>query len=149
VEAGEVAAAVQRIAAQIVGTRPVEVQVSAEPALPALYVDRLQVELALRNLLANAVDATEQQRGGERRVGVHLARHGEDRMSVLVRDTGPGVGRDMLERVFEPFVSGKPTGMGLGLAISRAIAEAHGGALAARAAGHGEFELLLPCLQSA
>jgi two-component system, LuxR family, sensor kinase FixL len=55
----------------------------------------------------------------------------------------------MLERVFEPFVSGKPTGMGLGLAISRAIAEAHGGELRARASSHGEFHLVLPCLQSA
>ncbi|MGQ0544741.1 MAG: ATP-binding protein [Betaproteobacteria bacterium] len=146
VEADEVAAAVQRIAAQIVGARPVEVEVSAEAALPALYVDRLQMELVIRNLVANAVEAVEAQREGERRIGVRLARHGEDRMSLIIRDSGPGLGRDMLERVFEPFASGKPTGMGLGLAISRAIAEAHGGALVARAAKHGEFELVLPCL---
>jgi nitrogen-specific signal transduction histidine kinase len=48
------------------------------------------------------------------------------------------------EHVFEPFVSGKPSGMGLGLAVSRAIAEAHGGALIARAGRRGEFHLILP-----
>jgi signal transduction histidine kinase len=53
------------------------------------------------------------------------------------------------ERVFEPFVSGKPSGMGLGLAVSRAIAEAHGGSLAAAANGHGEFHLVLPCTPAA
>jgi signal transduction histidine kinase len=149
VAAEEVVEAVRRIAAQAAGARPVAIEVSAEPGLPALYVDRLQVELVIRNLAANAVEALESRPGGERRLPVHLARHGEDRLSLVFRDSGPGVGRDMLERVFEPFVSGKPSGMGLGLAISRAIAEAHGGALHARAASHGEFELLLPCLQSA
>ncbi len=51
--------------------------------------------------------------------------------------------------LFEPFVSGKPTGMGLGLAVSRAIAEAHGGSLEAATVAHGEFHLILPCVQSA
>jgi signal transduction histidine kinase len=63
-------------------------------------------------------------------------------------DSGPGLSVEMRERVFDPFVSGKPTGMGLGLAISRAIAEAHGGSLEARAAAHGEFHLVLPCTQN-
>jgi two-component system sensor kinase FixL len=148
VAADEVAAAVQGIAAQIIGARPVAVEVSAEPELPDLFVDRLQLELVIRNLVANAVEAVQGQRSGERRIAVQLARHGEQRMSLIVRDSGPGLGRDMIERVFEPFVSGKPTGMGMGLAISRAIAEAHGGALVARAAKHGEFELLLPCLNA-
>jgi signal transduction histidine kinase len=148
VAADEVAAAVQGIAAQIIGARPFAVEVSAEPELPDLFVDRLQVELVIRNLVANAVEAVEGQCSGERRIAVQLTRHGEQRMSLIVRDSGPGLGRDMVERVFEPFVSGKSTGMGLGLAISRAIAEAHGGALVARAAKHGEFELLLPCLNA-
>jgi len=60
-----------------------------------------------------------------------------------VADNGPGVAPERRESVFEPLVSGKPTGMGLGLAVSRAIAEAHGGSLEAHA---GEFHLVLPCL---
>jgi len=61
-----------------------------------------------------------------------------------VTDRGPGIAAGETERIFEPFVSGKPSGMGLGLAVSRAIAEAHGGRLEARAGAHGEFHLVLP-----
>jgi nitrogen-specific signal transduction histidine kinase len=65
-----------------------------------------------------------------------------------VADNGPGVPQTARARLFEPFVSGKSTGMGLGLAVSRAIAEAHGGALEAPPAGHGEFHLVLPCVHA-
>jgi two-component system, LuxR family, sensor kinase FixL len=66
----------------------------------------------------------------------------------VVSDDGPGVSAASRAGLFEPFVSGKPTGMGLGLAVSRAIAEAHGGSLQAPLAAHGEFHLVLPCVQS-
>ena len=70
---------------------------------------------------------------------------GEDQVRVVVLDSGPGIPSAVREGLFEPFVSGKPTGMGLGLAVSRAIAEAHGGSLEAPASAHGEFHLVLPC----
>jgi signal transduction histidine kinase len=141
--------AVRRIAQQIIGARPVAFEVVSDPDLPALYVDRMQIELVIRNLLANAAEALDKNSGEEKRIRVRLQRADAERLSLVIADTGPGLKADMLERVFEPFVSGKPTGMGLGLAISRAIAEAHGGALEARTAAHGEFQLLLPCTQSA
>jgi signal transduction histidine kinase len=148
-EAAELEGAVRRIAQQAIGTRAVALEVAREPELPPLYVDRLQIELVIRNLLANAVEAIDQQPGTEKRIRVRLRQHGPEHLSLVIEDSGPGLKADMLERVFEPFVSGKPTGMGLGLAISRAIAEAHGGALEARSAAHGEFHLVLPCSQSA
>jgi two-component system, LuxR family, sensor kinase FixL len=147
--ADEIMSAVRRIAQQIIGARPVALEVLSEPDLPPLYVDRMQIELVIRNLIANAVEALEKQNVAERRVRVRLQREGEGHLGVVFVDSGPGVAADMRERVFEPFVSGKPSGMGLGLAISRAIAEAHGGALEARPATHGEFHLVLPCMQSA
>jgi two-component system, LuxR family, sensor kinase FixL len=134
-------ATLRQIARQVGGVRMVEVQLSLDASLPPLYVDRLQIELVLRNLIANAAEALP----GGGRVKVSAARQGEDRMRVIVEDDGPGISADARERVFEPFVSGKPSGMGLGLAISRAIAEAHGGSLEARAGAHGEFHLVLPC----
>jgi len=137
----ELEAMLRQVARQVIGPRPVELALSLDGGLPALYVDRLQIELVLRNLLANATEAL----GGGGRIRVSAARHGEDRLRLVVEDDGPGISAEARERVFEPFVSGKPTGMGLGLAISRAIAEAHGGSLEARSGVHGEFHLVLPC----
>jgi signal transduction histidine kinase len=75
-------------------------------------------------------------------------RHDHRFVRIVVADNGPGIAAASRESLFEPFVSGKPTGMGLGLAVSRAIAEAHGGSLVAARTAHGEFHLVLPCVQS-
>jgi two-component system sensor kinase FixL len=115
--------------------------VRKEPGLPDLLVDRLQIELVLRNLIANAVEAVD---GGAGAVGLSAQRHDPQHVRIVVTDKGPGIPAASRERVFEPFVSGKPTGMGLGLAVSRAIAEAHGGSLDAMPGPHGEFHLVLP-----
>jgi signal transduction histidine kinase len=146
--AADLAAAVRRIGRQTIGTQPIALEVQVAPDLPPLFVDRMQIELVIRNLLANAVEALREHPAGEQSIRVSIDRHGADQVCLLFADSGPGLGTDMAERVFEPFVSGKPSGMGLGLAISRAIAEAHGGALEARPSRHGEFHLVLPCLQS-
>jgi two-component system, LuxR family, sensor kinase FixL len=146
--AAQLAALVRGVGEQVIGKRPVALEIVSEPDLPAVYVDRLQIELVIRNLVANAVEALSEP-AAEKRIEVRLSREGLDQLRLVFLDSGPGLGTEMLERVFEPFVSGKSTGMGLGLAISRAIAEAHGGELRARASRHGEFHLVLPCLQSA
>ena len=135
-------AAVRRIGASVIGEREVALEVRGEADLAPLYVDRLQVELVLRNLIANSFDAVQATPGGRIRVSVGS----EDARSarIVVADNGPGVPPASRESVFEPLVSGKPTGMGLGLAVSRAIAEAHGGSLEAH--DGGAFHLILPCL---
>jgi C4-dicarboxylate-specific signal transduction histidine kinase len=144
VPAGELAAAVRRIGQQVLGERGAALRVREEGGLPPLYVDRTQVEVVIRNLIANAQDAV---RAGSApaAIDVELRRQDDEHLCLVVADSGPGLSPEMRERVFEPFVSGKAQGMGLGLAISRAIAEAHGGSLRARAAAHGEFHLVLPC----
>ncbi|HWM44162.1 MAG TPA: ATP-binding protein [Burkholderiales bacterium] len=113
--------------------------VAAERDLPDVLVDRLQIELVLRNLVANAAESVD---GAE--IAVSAARHDARHLRIVVSDNGPGISPAAAKTVFEPFVSGKPSGMGIGLAVSRAIAEAHGGTLEARAASHGEFHLVLP-----
>lgn len=114
------------------------------PELPDLLVDRLQIELVLRNLVANAVEAIAAHPHAGARVTLGAEREGAQQVRIVVSDSGPGTPAESREQVFEPFVSGKPTGMGLGLAVSRAIAEAHGGSLENRSASHGEFHLVLP-----
>jgi two-component system sensor kinase FixL len=116
--------------------------VSSEPDLPEVLVDRLQIELVLRNLVSNAVEAIDGRPVGK--ITLNAQRHDADHVRIVVADNGPGIPSGSRERVFEAFVSGKPTGMGLGLAVSRAIAEAHGGTLDALPGPHGEFMLVLP-----
>jgi len=135
--------AATRIGMQLVGPRPITIATSAEPGLAALYVDRLQIEMVLRNLIANAVEAIGDKSG---RIVIEAKHRGEGQVRFVIADSGPGVPEAAGPRLFEPFRSGKPTGMGLGLAISRAIAEAHGGTLDSAGKVHGEFHLTLPCV---
>ena len=125
----------------------VQLDVAEAPAL-TLQADRLQLELVLRNLLANALDAAKAQPPGRRRITLRAARLPGGRVQLSVEDSGSGVSEALAARLFEPFVSSKASGMGLGLVLSRAIAEAHGGTLHAEVARHGIFRLTLPALES-
>jgi C4-dicarboxylate-specific signal transduction histidine kinase len=121
----------------------VSLTVELEKDVPDISVDRLQMELVMRNLVSNAADAVEVQASGAR-ITVTAMRENPKHVRIVVADTGPGVPTASADRVFEPFFSGKSTGMGLGLAVSRAIVEAHGGTLESRCGPHGEFHLVLP-----
>ena len=109
-----------------------------------LLADRLQLEVVLRNLLSNAFDAVAATDAGARQVSIRAERLPGERVSICVEDSGSGLGRQDLERAFESFHSSKSSGLGLGLVISRAIAETHGGRLWGEVADHGVFKLVLP-----
>lgn len=109
-----------------------------------LLADRLQLEVVLRNLLANAFEAVAAQPAGQRRILVRAERSGAARIGIRLEDSGPGLSSAMTSHLFEAFQSSKASGLGLGLVISRAIAKAHGGELAAEAASGGIFVLTLP-----
>jgi len=99
----------------------------------------------LRQVLVNLVRNAAEAAGAGGKVEVRLAERDET-AEVAVEDSGPGIPPDSRPRLFEPFFTTKPRGVGLGLAISRAIARAHGGELAADGAGAGgaRFALRLP-----
>lgn len=111
-----------------------------------IHGDRLQLEVVLRNLLANAFDAVSLSSdvSAIRQVCLNLTIEDESRVVIEVTDTGSGPMHLSADQMFEPYVSSKSSGMGLGLAISRAIAEAHGGSLYAHLVGYGCFHLTLP-----
>jgi signal transduction histidine kinase len=109
-----------------------------------VLVDRVQVESVLHNLVANAIDALKRA-PGERRVRVAATKDGEGFVQIAVADNGSGVATDIEAALFDPFVTTKATGMGLGLAISRSIVEAHGGRLWHERASPGSvFAFTLP-----
>lgn len=109
---------------------------------PVTRGDQTLLEQVVFNLLQNAIEAIEARGGGPRRVEIETARAGGI-VLVRVRDTGGGLPHP--GRVFERFYTTKPDGMGLGLAVGRGVAEAHGGRLRARNVDSGaEFVLELP-----
>jgi two-component system, NtrC family, sensor histidine kinase HydH len=118
----------------------VEVAVDSPPAPVTASVDRDQLHTVLVNLFLNALDAMPQ--GGT--LGVTVGRQ-EGTATVQVCDTGPGIAPEMMDRLFTPFASSKPTGTGLGLSLSRRIVEEHGGSLEAsnRAEGGARFTIVL------
>lgn len=108
-----------------------------------LSVDPVQIQQVFINLIRNACEAV---RDSSRRDVAISTRIGEGVADIRVEDTGPGIDPDMLESLFEPFVSTKAGGMGVGLSISRTIVEAHGGFIAAanRDGGGACFRVVLP-----
>jgi PAS domain S-box-containing protein len=127
--------------------REIRIEVRAAGGLPAVVADEIHLQQVILNLLRNAMEAVElPQPGVARQITIEVGRAGAGAVSVAVADRGPGIAEDELERVFEPFFSTKPQGLGIGLAICRKLIEAHGGALwAAHNPGGGAvFRFTLP-----
>ena len=110
-------------------SRGVAIHLNLEPGLPQVHGDEVQLQQVVLNLVINAMEALCQDQFPQRRVTVKTGRDGEGRVSLWVSDTGAGIDQKTAERIFEPFFTNKPQGLGLGLSISRSIIEAHGGSL--------------------
>jgi len=137
----------EALALALVGARQrgVRTSLELERTLPPVLVDHVQIQQVVLNLVRNAVEAMEQV---ERRELTISTRGIPDRgmAEVTVADTGPGIAPEMAARLFQPFVTTKAAGMGLGLSICREIVEAHHGRLTtARASSGGAvFRVTLP-----
>jgi two-component system, LuxR family, sensor kinase FixL len=112
-----------------------------EPGLPPLWMDPLQIAVVLRNLLANALESAAAAQPARVKVG---ARRDGGHILVEVRDSGPGVEPQRLQALFEASPSAKPGGLGVGLNMSRAIVDGHGGTLWAEPGPGGRFFFTLP-----
>jgi two-component system, LuxR family, sensor kinase FixL len=109
-----------------------------------VFIDRIEIQQVLVNLIRNALEAMS---GSERRIlGVSAVLRDEATVEIAVSDNGPGLSADVMSRLFEPFVSTKRTGMGLGLSICRTIIESHNGRLwnEANPGGGTIFRFTLP-----
>lgn len=124
----------------------VAISVADDGGLPMVWVDRIQVGVVLRNLISNAIEAaSDPQLHADRARSVQVGMEQRDGDLVFtVADTGAGLGADAARQVFEVQGSDKPGGMGIGLAISRAIVETHGGRLWAEPGAGGVFRFTLP-----
>ena len=121
------------------------VRLDVAERLPAIKADSIQLQQVLVNLVRNAVEATPAG-SSEREVVIHTKLDGADFVEIAVSDSGEGLPPDRADKIFDPFFTTKAKGLGVGLSISRSIAEAHGGRLWATANnGRGTtFHLRLP-----
>jgi two-component system, LuxR family, sensor kinase FixL len=107
-----------------------------------VLTDRIQLQVVLHNLLANALDALDDAAVGKRRVHITVAIEGA-RLRAIVEDSGCGVLPEIRGQLFEPFVTNKSDGMGLGLAISRSLLRSQGGELRLDPSGAGGTRFLI------
>ncbi|HEY5048549.1 MAG TPA: PAS domain S-box protein [Rhizomicrobium sp.] len=122
----------------------VKVELRVAPEASAAFIDRIQIQQVLVNLIRNALEAM--SNAGRRELVIATAPRDADWVEIRVSDTGPGLDGDVREKLFQPFVSTKAGGMGVGLSICRSIVEAHGGDLIAgnNEAGGATFSMTLP-----
>jgi len=125
----EVIDEVRRLVQDEFNRRGVSIELELTRALPSVLADRIQIQQVLMNLLRNGAEAMEGANKHAKRLIVR-SQFTNECIVVEVRDFGPGVAHP--EKVFEPFFSTKQNGLGVGLAISRSIVQAHGGALQVR-----------------
>ena len=123
----------------------VKLEVGGLAALPSVIADKTQLVQILVNLIRNAIQALAAVRSGTGSVTVS-GRAGVGNVEIIVADNGPGIATEVRDRLFTPFVTTKTSGMGLGLSISRSIAEAHHGQLTVEslATGGTAFHIVLP-----
>ena len=120
------------------------------PDVPLVSAQQIQIEQVILNLARNAIEALHEVDDRARRLTI-LTHYEGGRIQVRVRDNGPGLRPELSDTLFDPLVTSKPDGMGLGLSISHGIIEAHGGKLrvVAPKEGGAEFAFDLPLIQDA
>jgi len=118
----EEASALALVGAKDLGVR---VRFVFDPAVDLVLADKVQVQQVLLNLIRNAIEAMERSQTRELVISTRAA--DDDMLAISVADTGHGIAPDMTGQLFQPFVTTKRHGMGVGLSISRTIVESHGG----------------------
>jgi two-component system sensor kinase FixL len=131
----------------LVGAKQYGVRVlfNLDPDTDRVYADKVQVQQVLLNLIRNAIEAITDAGSPRREISVEATAIDDDMVRISVSDTGPGIAPEIAAQLFQPFVTTKRQGMGVGLSISRTIVEAHGGELwvEPRSGGGSVFHLTL------
>jgi two-component system, chemotaxis family, CheB/CheR fusion protein len=150
VDLGEIVRNVPHLLAREIRNERITLQIDVRPGPLPIYADPIQIEQIIVNLIQNAIDAIRESPGERREIQLEVTA-AKGTANVTVRDSGAGVSTAASERMFEPFFSTKAHGLGMGLAISRSIIEAHRGRIWVKDHADGcpgtTFCLTLPLLR--
>jgi two-component system sensor kinase FixL len=105
----------------------VHVRFRMDPRAEFVLADKVQIQQVVLNIIRNAIEAMVESESSNRELVVTTLPADDDMVEIAVADTGPGISETIAEQLFQPFVTTKKQGMGVGLSISRTIVEAHGG----------------------
>jgi signal transduction histidine kinase len=109
----------------------IELRLKLGDGLPVVSADSIQIEQVILNLVRNAIEAMNEAQSDICELTIKTSVNSDGNVQTVISDTGPGMDKESLARIFEPFVTTKSEGMGVGLSISRSIIERHGGRLCA------------------
>jgi signal transduction histidine kinase len=127
IDIGRLVKEIVRLVDSEAASREIVLKIDESSSLPRAIGDQVQIQQCVLNLLMNALDATVQNQSGPREVTIRVAPEKTGWIEVSVSDSGTGVDPSIEKRIFEPFVTTKNKGMGLGLLVTRSIVEGHGG----------------------
>lgn len=132
-------------------SRAIDLSLRLSPDLPRLFGDRVQLQQVVVNLLLNAVQAVGQGDPANMRIDIHTEADPGPWVSFAIHDSGPGIAKENLDRIFGSFFTTKAEGMGMGLAICQSIITAHGGTIGVsnHPDGGALFRFVLPAAQTA
>jgi len=120
----------------------IKLVLALKPGLPRVSIDKVQIQQVLLNLVRNAMEAMAEVKRRELTISCDV---GDEGLIIMVQDSGPGLAPQVASRLFQPFVTTKADGMGIGLKICQSIIEGHGGTITARQSGPGAtFVIQLP-----
>ena len=126
----------------------VRLEVNINEAVKTIYAQEIQIEQVLLNLVRNAIEALRETARPRRKIKIHVNPSEKGVIQFVISDSGPGLKADCEDQIFDPFVTTKPEGMGLGLSISKGIVEAHFSELQVKSTPSGaRFSFKLPATQ--
>ena len=117
-------------------TRNVKLEMMLDNDLPMVYADKILIEQVIFNLARNSLEAMDGINVTQRLLKIQTSKVSSSKVEISVEDSGPGLPLNEIDNIFKPFYTTKSTGMGMGLAISQSIVNAHGGRLWLISNGH-------------
>ncbi|TGS09647.1 GHKL domain-containing protein [Mesorhizobium sp. M2E.F.Ca.ET.209.01.1.1] len=148
IDANELAREALHVLRRELKDNAISTNLQLSPDLPLVAGHGGQLREVILNIIQNAIDAMATVADGERFLRLETHAHGAAKVAISVEDSGPGIDQEEIARIFDPFVTTKASGIGLGLAVCKKIVEQHGGhLLASSERGRGaRFEVVLPTL---